>query len=156
MSMTSGVQTGTEKGVAESTSGENLRIVEQFVADVWNSRDIELARQLLSPEYRVRFYGLPEKGYDDYFEYFPHQLETWPDLKVTIHHMFADGEWVAVRYTWTATHAREAFGIPPTGKVVPGGGIATYRVTGGKIVEAWVCEDMLSTLGAMGAGPGGA
>lgn len=133
---------------------ENISIVERFVADVWNNRDVALAKSLLAPEYLVHFYGLPVMGYDDYFDYFPGQLETWPDIKVTVEHTFADGEWVSIRFAWTGTHVREAFGIPPTGKVVKGGGIASYRVRAGQVIEAWICEDMLSTLRMMGGGPG--
>jgi predicted ester cyclase len=153
MSNALNVEVDTGNGAQSTAEAENLRVVEQFVVDVWNNKDVDLAKQLLSPEYRVRFYGLPEKNYDDYFGYFPGQLQTWPDINVSIQHMFADGEWVSVRFTWTGTHTQTAFGVPPTGRVVTGGGIAHYRVTAGKVVEAWICEDMLSTLRSMGAIP---
>ena len=138
---------------AATTQTDSLGIVKQFLIDVWNNRDIELARQLVSPEYRVNFYGLPEKGYEDYLSYFPQQLQTWSDLHVTMEHIFADGDWVSARYSWTGTHSQTAYGVPASGRVIKGGGIGQYRVKDGKVVEAWVCEDMLSILRQMGAIP---
>ena len=136
------------------SESDNIRIVEQFVMDVWNNQDLALAKEILSPDYRVTFYGLPQIGHTEYFYYVPKQLATWPDIHVTIEQILGDGDWVAVRFVWTATHSKPAFGFPPTGEKVTGRGIAMYKVEDGQIVEGWACEDVVSIMRTIGALPG--
>jgi hypothetical protein len=41
------------------------------------------------------------------------------------------------RLTYWGSHQRTVLGIAPTGKQVENDGVATYRITDGKIVEGW-------------------
>ena len=44
-------------------------------------------------------------------------------------------------------------GIAPTGKQVSIGGISIYRITDGKMQQAWIEYDMLSLLQQLGVVP---
>lgn len=60
--------------------------------------------------------------------------ETIPDLEVTIERAIADGDEVAIRYSWEGTHAE-------TGETVSlESGLTWYRFEDGKIVERWVAS----------------
>ena len=39
-----------------------------------------------------------------------------PDLRATIDEIYATGDWVAARLTWTGTHSGELLGMAPTGR----------------------------------------
>src|SRR5262249_47230912 len=43
---------------------------------------------------------------------------SFPDIRATIEHVFASGDWVAARLTWTGTDTGEFMGKPATGKTV--------------------------------------
>lgn len=60
--------------------------------------------------------------------------EAIPDLEVTIERAIADGDEVAVRYSWEGTHA-------VTGEAVSlESGLTWYRFEDGEIVERWVAS----------------
>jgi predicted ester cyclase len=68
-----------------------------------------------------------------------HTASEWatgfPDGKYVVEDMVAEGDKVAVRWSFTGTHTGEWFGLPPTNKQVTFGGTHTLRIADGKIVE---------------------
>lgn len=77
---------------------------------------------------------------------------VFPDLSLTIEDEVAEGDRVAVRWIWTATHAGDLMGVAATGKpVVVGIGMGLFRVQDGKVAEEWVIEDMLGVMQQLGA-----
>jgi SnoaL-like polyketide cyclase len=61
--------------------------------------------------------------------------QAFPDGRMTIENMVAEGDRVATRKTFRGTHRGELMGIPPTGKVV----------------ETWHVGDDLGVLQQLGA-----
>ena len=57
------------------------------------------------------------------------------------------------RWTGRCTHKGEFMGIAPTGKHLEVTGTTTYRVAGGKFVEAWWNTDVLSMMQQLGVIP---
>ncbi len=82
---------------------------------------------------------------------------AFPDLKLTIDDMSAEGDRVSVRMTVTGTHQGAFSGIAPTGKKVTISAYEVVRIANGKIVEHWGgpdTYDLLTQLGAkFSAGP---
>jgi steroid delta-isomerase-like uncharacterized protein len=76
-----------------------------------------------------------------------------PDFTVTIEDLIAEGDRVAAFLTITGTHAREMFGIPPTGKAFRIIGMSLFRIEGGKIVEHRGVGDIVGVLQQIGAMP---
>ena len=76
-----------------------------------------------------------------------------PDLRVSIDHQFADGDYVATRFTIRGTHDGELMGTPPTGRAVAFPGITVSRCRDGKLVEEWEMCDVLGLLQQVGALP---
>jgi predicted ester cyclase len=74
-------------------------------------------------------------------------------LRVTIDQQFADGDFVATRFTITGTHEGDLMGAPPSGKDVAFTGIAISRCEGGRIAEEWEITDTVGLLGQIGALP---
>ena len=74
-------------------------------------------------------------------------------LRVTIDQQFADGDFVATRFTITGTHDGNLMGAPPSGNDVAFTGIAISRCEGGRIAEEWEITDTVGLLGQIGALP---
>jgi steroid delta-isomerase-like uncharacterized protein len=79
---------------------------------------------------------------------------AFPDIKITVEDVIAEGDKVVSRVTLRGTHQGETeeFG-PPTGRQIEGGGITISRIEGGKIVEDWDSYDNLTTLQQLGLAP---
>ena len=78
---------------------------------------------------------------------------AFPDLRVTVEDLVAEGDKVVHRFTLRGTHTGPFLGIPPTGRVVTAVGIAIDRLAGGKVAESWLSLDALNLLRQLGAGP---
>jgi predicted ester cyclase len=59
-----------------------------------------------------------------------HAYERWPDLRVSVEDILAEGDKVMVRNLWTATEKA-------TGKRIQFGGFVLWRFANRKIVERW-------------------
>ena len=76
-----------------------------------------------------------------------------PDLSVTIDAQFAEGDYVATRFTARGTHDGNLFGTAPTGRDVELTGITISRCVHGRIAEEWELVDALGVLQQIGALP---
>ena len=68
---------------------------------------------------------------------------VWPDWRMTIDEMLAEGDRVMVRWTFHGTQRGEYLGLPPTHKSVSYAGINIFRIAEGKIGEVWDLSDRL-------------
>lgn len=78
---------------------------------------------------------------------------AFPDVRVTLEDVIAEGERLAARYTVRATHRGEFMGIPATGTRVTFEGITILRFEGGRCAERWQSADMLGLMQQLGAIP---
>ena len=77
----------------------------------------------------------------------------FPDIRFTVEAVVADGDDVAVRWTWHGTHTGTFRAWAPTGKAVTDTGMAFYRLERGRVVRAWVETNRLGVLQQIGAVP---
>ena len=68
---------------------------------------------------------------------------AFPDNNLVMHDLIAEGDQLAVRWTFKGTHRGEFMGVAPTGKQVTLRGMSMIRVKGGKAVEV---EDIVNGL----------
>ena len=78
---------------------------------------------------------------------------AYPDTRLAIGEMIAEGDLVAMTWTATGTHQGELMGIAPTGRSVTVTGMGVDRISGGQIVESWANYDALGMLAQLGAIP---
>jgi steroid delta-isomerase-like uncharacterized protein len=79
---------------------------------------------------------------------------SFPDLRITVDDLIAEGDKVVARLTARGTHQGTFRAIPPTGQFVQWSGIRIFRIADGKIVEHWATWDDLSLLRQLGAAIG--
>ena len=75
------------------------------------------------------------------------------DGKFVIEDMVAEGDFVAVRWTYSGTHLGEFAGVQATGKFVSVDGTVIQRFVNGKSAEHWAMWDVLGMLRQMDAIP---
>lgn len=78
-------------------------------------------------------------------------LKSFPDLKVEIKELIAEGDLVMARCEATGTHLGDMNGIPPTGKK---GNVAHWTINKfnaeGKITESWNLNDTMAMMQQLG------
>ena len=78
---------------------------------------------------------------------------AFPDGRIMIEDMIAEGDKVVTRYTSRGTHKGDFMGIPATGKKVVGSGIVITRIAEDKIAEDWEEFDGIGFLQQLGVIP---
>jgi C-1 hydroxylase len=81
-------------------------------------------------------------------------LDAFPDLRMELHSVVAEGELVATRMTMNATHTGSYLGLPPTGREVSCTLMGQLRIVDGEVVEHWGVADALAILVQIGMMPG--
>jgi steroid delta-isomerase-like uncharacterized protein len=69
------------------------------------------------------------------------EKKAFPDLKMTVDLMVAEGDLVTVVWTFRGTNTAAGYGLPPTGARIELRGITVWRIVDGKIREEWTSFD---------------
>jgi steroid delta-isomerase-like uncharacterized protein len=84
-------------------------------------------------------------------EVFARLHRAFPDLRITVEDVIAEGDKVVARNSVTGTHRGHYMGIPPTGRSVTYNAIFIGRFVNGRIAETWGVVDVLSQMRQLGA-----
>lgn len=134
-------------------SAANKALIQRYV-EAWNTGNLALIDELLSPNVSCRFYGLAEvNGLEAFKQMAPAFGASFSDSWFTIETIIAEDDLVAIHYQWRGTHRGEYLGMAATGKEVTETGTRFYRIKSGKIVEMWGDENVLGLLQQLGDGP---
>jgi steroid delta-isomerase-like uncharacterized protein len=135
------------------STADNKALVRRFWEGLVGTGDSALADQLLAPGYIVHYAGNPPMDRNGFLQFLGALRTAFPDVAVTVEDLLAEGDEVAVRWTWRGTQHGPFLGIPPTGEAVAGSGIGLFRIADGQIVEDFVQEDTFGLLQQLGAIP---
>jgi steroid delta-isomerase-like uncharacterized protein len=134
---------------------ENKALVRRQV-DVWNTGDLSALDEVFAADL-VNHDPPPGAASDreGFKQIIAMNRAGFPDMKLTIEDMVAEGDRVVNRWTLSGTHEGEYMGIPPTGRKVVLKGISIHRIEGGKVVENWHEMDMMGVMAQLGVAPSG-
>ncbi len=136
------------------TAAENRALVQRFYDEAWNAHDLSAYDTLVTDDF-IDHQAIPGMGPGR--EGF-RQLEAifrsaFPDLRLTVDGIVAEGDMVSCRWTSTGTHQGALFGVPPTGRPVKVTATVVYRVEGGRLAEGWINRDDLGMMRQLGVIP---
>lgn len=135
---------------------ENRAVVRRVVEQVLDKADPEVIPELFAPDWVYHVSATQEvKGHDAVKQVVTSNHAAFPDMRVIVDELVAEGNRVVCRYTITGTHAGILAGVPPTGKKVSYSGMFVDRMEGGKVVETWGVQDQLSMWRQLGTSPTG-
>ncbi len=119
---------------------EENKAIARRVYEIISTGDFERAEEIVdasAPDNELLPDDSPTKLIETFEETFSEAREAFPDMRVTVEDMIAEGDRVAARVTMRGTHLGEFMGVAPTGKPVEVRAIDMFRIANGKIVEHW-------------------
>jgi predicted ester cyclase len=72
------------------------------------------------------------------------EVKAFPDLRMTVDLVVAEGDFVTVMWTFRGTHTAFGYGLPPTGTRVELRGMTIWRLVDGKLHDEWTSLNLLS------------
>ena len=132
---------------------ENKKLIEKIFNEVINERNFDKLDQIFAPNYVN--YGIPNSkpGPDGFKEILQQFLDAYPDMKITIEHLIAEGNMVATSGYWTGTNKGSFMGAAPSNKPVKVSYIDLWKIENSKCIENWVQMDMIGMMMQTGAMP---
>jgi steroid delta-isomerase-like uncharacterized protein len=129
------------------------KTVARQTMEALDRRDLESVRAKAASN--ARFYGwAPEPlDADGHKAFMSALLAAFPDSRVVVDDVIAEGDKVAVRHRLQGTHQTEFQGVPATGRQVEVGGIVIFRIEKGLIAEAWLNADIMGMMQQLGVVP---
>jgi steroid delta-isomerase-like uncharacterized protein len=145
------LKTAKEGTLGKELEKKNSELVRRWFEEVWNQKCEETLNELLAQD--VKAYGIGDlpvdregfrKGWRDF-------VETFPDVRVSVDDVVAEGDKTAVRITVTGTHLGPGLGVAPSGKLLTFQAHTMCQWKDGQIVEGWNVIDMVSAYRQIGA-----
>jgi steroid delta-isomerase-like uncharacterized protein len=133
---------GSRRLVEEAFNNGNLAIIDQFVAPDLVDNDPAAPAQLRAL-----------RGPDVMKATVQMYRAAFPDVKITVDDVIAEGDKVAMRWHAEGTHRGELEGMAPTGARVTVTGIFIDQWKDGQVVESWGQWDNLGLARQLGAAP---
>jgi steroid delta-isomerase-like uncharacterized protein len=129
-----------------SAEERNKALVREFFEVAWVNGNVDAVDEFMAAEYveHPRPSTLPP-GTEGLKQLIASYRTAFPDLKMTLDDIFAEGEMVAFRWSVSGTHLGDWLGVPPTGNHVTATGITLFRIAGEKVVESWTSIDLSPT-----------
>lgn len=128
---------------AAAIAARNKATVRRLVEEVINGGRLEVIEELYAP-------GLAASAR----EWIAPFLASFPDARMEIVELIAEGDTVAGHFTCSATHTGTWLGHPPTGRRFERiDEVGIYRLHDAKITHAWALEDTLTRLQQLGLSP---
>jgi steroid delta-isomerase-like uncharacterized protein len=133
-------------------SAEENKAIARRLHESFNTDDETAAgEELLAPDFKAYVPGSPEPLSREAYNQFNRQFSAaFPDGRVTVKDLIAEGDKVVLRMRYQGTHQGDFQGLPPTGKRVTMAGIGIDRIADGQIVEHRAEFDTLGLMQQLG------
>ena len=119
-------------------------VVQRVADEIWSQGNLDLTDELFVPGFVNHD---PNPGavadLDGYRKWVARWRAGFPDFRVEVHDLVAEGDKVAARLTATGTHQGDFLGVPATGIRVTMKIINLYRLDSGRIAEVYRSYDLL-------------
>lgn len=129
-------------------SDENKALMARWFEEVWNKGRADAIDEMLAADGVVHGLsaeaGVPLKGPAGFRPFHETFRGAFPDIRVTVEDLIAEGDKVTARCSVRGTHSGDHLGVAATSAPVEFDGMSIVRIAGGKIVEAWNNYDFLT------------
>jgi steroid delta-isomerase-like uncharacterized protein len=132
----------------------NKATVRRMAEQVYNARQLDLIGEFFTEDFVSHTVGAPAiNGLEELRAGIATALDAYPDFKLTLDDLIAEGDKVAARWTSRGTHQGELLGVPATGKLITQEGMVFYRMVNAQIAEVWFHPDSLGMMQQLGIVP---
>jgi steroid delta-isomerase-like uncharacterized protein len=129
-----------------------VRRYNELVEQYWRTGDADAFDEVVASDFVHHAPGLPP-DLEGMKQALPMFRAAFPDMRLTVEDMIAEGDKVVDRVTVRGAHEGELMGIPASGKQVEFMETHISRIADGKIVERWGEWDALGIMQQIGAVP---
>ena len=120
----------------------NRELIRHIMEDGFNRADMSVVHESFAEDYVRHGRGVPSMGsLAEHVADLQARHAAFDDARFEIHQLVAQGDTVAVLYTFHGIHTGEFQGIAPTGRAVTRPSSAFFRIEGGRVVEGTVVAD---------------
>jgi steroid delta-isomerase-like uncharacterized protein len=123
---------------------ENKALVRSFFAAI-ESGELSVFDQIVAQDYNDHLAG-QSPGRENLKRYFTGLRFAFPDLRLPIKEMVAEGDKVAVLNSVRGTHKGDFAGLKATGKPVDAMAFQLYRIENGQLAEHWEVADFATIM----------
>jgi steroid delta-isomerase-like uncharacterized protein len=128
---------------------ENKDTVRRVYEDVVNNHNLDVLGNYFAPDYVSH---KTPGGLEGTRQLFVMLFEAFPDVRVSVDSLGAEGDRVWVRITMRGTQQGPFMGMPPSGRTFAATTVNELRLENGRIVEEWGVTDTLAMLQQLGIG----
>ena len=129
----------------------NKALLRRYIEAVWDKENPDALDDFLATTYRRhRSPTTTPLSRDGQKQLLTAFRSAFPDIKITVEEVIAEGDTVAFRSTMRGTHQGEFLGIAPTGQQVTFSLLDVVRIEDGKIVEQWGGPDTFDLVQQLG------
>ena len=122
------------------TAAQNKLLIRRLVEEAVNPGNLDVLNEVAKGEFAVA-----ARRWTGPFR------DSFPDFRMEIADLVADGEKVAAHFRCSGTHLGEWMGRPPTGQRFQDvDEIYIFRVSGGKLASAFGVEDNVARMRQLG------
>jgi predicted ester cyclase len=134
-----------------SIEEDNKALIRRFY-DLWNLPDWDAVFELCDSGY-VSHYSSGDKSLEENKRFWPTFYKAFPDIKLSVNHLIAEGDKVAFQEYLTGTHEGEFMGIAATRRKVELVNTCIARIANDKFMESWCTIDELRLMQQLGVIP---
>lgn len=121
-------------------SHDNRTQVRRWFDEVWSQKRADVIDELMAED--AIGHGLGEgggatRGTEEFKAFHQKFCQAFPDLRLQVEDVLAEGDLTAVRFTALGRHTGEGLELPPTGREVAFTGMVFTRWRDGQIAEGW-------------------
>lgn len=127
-----------------------MDVSRSFVEGVWNQRDMSVIDRLCAPNIVNHDPTGDVVGIAGQHAFTQQYITAFPDIRVTIDRISADGDLVKYTITFIGTHTGPLGEAPATGKRATVRVNVTDRIENGKIAESWAEWDPADLMRQLG------
>jgi predicted ester cyclase len=117
----------------ETKSSENKLLVKWLIEELFNSRRTEIVRFLYAPKCRGNTPLGAFESRDQFLTNFARFANAFPDFRMKINYLVADGDRVVAHYTFTVGNIGPWDGLSPKGLTLTG--IVISQIANNRVVQ---------------------
>ena len=115
----------------------NAALARRWFEEVWNARREATVHELLVPTALGHMEGSEVQGPEQFLAVRSLLLAAFPDMRIEVNGIIAQGDEVAIRWSVYGTHHGDSLGFPATHRPVSFRGMTWMRFHKGRIVDGW-------------------
>ena len=126
-------------------SEENKKLVRRWFKEVWDEGRLSAIPEMFHQTGIAHGFPDPDSvvtSPEEFAKHCKNFREVFPDVKVAVDDLVAEGNKVAIRWTASMTHTGDGLGFPATSKKVRVEGSSFLICGNGQILEGWNYMDL--------------